>query len=114
MSQLCIVMQSSVQQAQQSSRALRFCRQAIADGHQLTCVFFYRQSVDHAATDLANSEQQLQQQWQQFSQRHAIPLVVCHTVAERQGLTQFAPYFDDTGLTALVSAMAKSDRTLQF
>lgn len=114
MSQLCIVLQSSVHKHHQSKRALRFCQQLMQQRHKINCLFFYRQAVDHASTDIENEALEIQRQWQAFAKQYDIPLVVCHTVAERKGLNGFAERFDDAGLTALVSAMASADRTLQL
>ncbi|RUO77484.1 DsrE family protein [Idiomarina seosinensis] len=114
MSKLCLVLQRSINEASFSERALRFARQAVSEGHQLNCVFFYRQSVDHAQNNLNGDSKALQQQWQSFSQQSQVPLVACHTVAERLNINDFAEGFEDSGLTALVAAMAQADRTLQF
>ncbi|WP_404402814.1 DsrE family protein [Idiomarina seosinensis] len=114
MSKLCLVLQRSINEPSFSERALRFAGQAVRAGHELNCVFFYRQSVDHARNNLNANGKALQQQWQSFSQQHQVPLIVCHTVAERLDINDFAEGFEDSGLTALVAAMAEADRTLQF
>ena len=111
---LCLIIQKSIQATGDSKRALRFCRQAIDAGHDIRCVFFYRPAVDHAQPQLTGEYLAIQQQWQRWSQQQKIPLIACHTVAERMGLTDFAEHFEDSGLTALVQAMADADRTLQL
>jgi tRNA 2-thiouridine synthesizing protein D len=112
--QLCLILQKSISEHLYSERALRFAQQAIAAGQQINCVFFYRSAVNHAKTELSGSAQALQQKWQSWSTQQQVPLIVCHTVAERMGLSDFAPGYQDAGLTALVQAMASADRTLQF
>lgn len=114
MTTLCIMLQHSIAQPQFSRRALRFCRQALQQGHRIECVFFYRQAVDHAAQSNDADTREVQQQWQQFARQHDVALVACHTVAERLNIGEFAEGFEDSGLTALVQAMASADRTLQF
>lgn len=113
MSTLCIVLKHSIEDNHSSQRALRFCRAALVN-NQINCVFFYQQSVDHAKTQLATTALDMQRQWQVFSQQHGIPLIACHTVAERMGIEAFAEGFTDAGLTGLVSAMAKADKTIQL
>ncbi|MGM0481981.1 MAG: DsrE/DsrF/TusD sulfur relay family protein [Pseudomonadota bacterium] len=114
MSKLCLILQQSIGDPAFSQRALRFAQQAATHGHTVNCVFFYRQSVDHARKDLSASARSLQRQWLQLSEQHRIPLIACHTAAERLAISDFAEGFQDSGLTALVSAMAQADRTLQF
>lgn len=111
---LCLVLQKDINDAIYSERALRFAQQALKSGQDIACVFFYRAAVSHARTELPDSARELQQRWQTWAEQHHIPLIVCHTVAEKMGLDNFAAGFQDAGLTALVQAMASADRTLQF
>lgn len=114
MAKLTLILQSSVKERSQSMDALAFAKAAIAAGHAIACVFFYRKSVNHAAFPTPTENEDLITQWEEFSQHNQIPLVVCHTVAERKGIEKLHPSFEASGLTALAAAIANSDRTLQF
>ncbi|RUO72942.1 sulfurtransferase complex subunit TusD [Idiomarina ramblicola] len=114
MAKLTLILQSSVKEHAQSMDALAFAKAAIATGHTITCVFFYRESVNHATFPAPTENEDLITRWDAFSQHNQVPLVVCHTVAERKGMEKFHPSFEASGLTALATAMANSDRTLQF
>lgn len=114
MAKLTLILQSSVKERAQSMNALAFAKAAIASGHTIACVFFYRESVNHAELPTPAENEDLITQWEEFSQQNHVPLVVCHTVAERKGMKKFHPSFEASGLTTLATAMATSDRTLQF
>lgn len=109
----CIIQSSAIEQSK-SAEALQFIRAAAELKHDIACVFFYRDAVDHALATPLDNTRDLIEQWEALSARYAIPLVVCHTVAERKGINDFHPAFDPSGLTALAKATADSDRTLQF
>lgn len=114
MAKLTLILQSSASNQKRSLDALTFANNAIKQGHEITCLFFYRQAVDHAVAQTPAENETLIQQWSDFKNQSGIPLVVCHTVAERIGIDEFHPSFQATGLTALSKAIATSDRTLQF
>lgn len=114
MAKLTLILQSSASNQKRSLDALTFANNAIKQGHEITCLFFYRQAVDHAIAQISAENEALIQQWSDFKNQSGIPLVVCHTVAERIGIDKFHPSFEATGLTALSKAIATSDRTLQF
>ncbi|MDV6326835.1 sulfurtransferase complex subunit TusD [Idiomarina sp. Sol25] len=114
MAKLTLILQKSVKERAQSLDALAFAKAAIASGHTIACVFFYRESVNHAEFPTPTENEDLITQWEELSQHNQVPLVVCHTVAERKGMEKFHPSFEASGLTALATAMAASDRTLQF
>jgi len=114
MAKLALILQSSVKERSQSNDALAFAKAAVATGHTIACVFFYRESVNHAIFPIPIENEDLITKWEDFSQQNQVPLVVCHTVAERKEIEKFHPSFEASGLTALATAMASSDRTLQF
>ena len=114
MAKFTLIVQSSASNQKRSLDALTFAKNAIKQGHEITCLFFYRQAVDHAIAQTSAENEALIQQWSDFKNQSGIPLVVCHTVAERIGIDEFHPSFEATGLTALSKAIATSDRTLQF
>ena len=114
MAKLTLIVQSSASNQKRSLDALTFAKSALEQGHEIACLFFYRQAVDHAVAQTPAENETLIQQWSDFKNQSGIPLVVCHTVAERMGIDEFHPSFEATGLTALSKAIATSDRTLQF
>lgn len=114
MAKLTLILQSSVKEPPRSLDALAFAKAAVATGHTIDCVFFYRDSVNHAALPTAAENEDLIRQWETFSRQNQVSLVVCHTVAERKGMEAFHPSFEASGLTALATSIANSDRTLQF
>lgn len=106
-------------QGQHSYSALQFCQAAIAQGHQVEQVFFYGDAVSHghAHVDIPSDEVNMQQRWQAFAQEHAVPLVVCATVASRHGVADgvnLASGFIASGLTDYMEAVVNSDRLVQF
>ncbi|MDV6315170.1 sulfurtransferase complex subunit TusD [Idiomarina sp. HP20-50] len=114
MAKLTLILQSSVKEHAKSLDALAFAHASIENGHEVTCVFFYRESVNHALFPTPLEDKALVTQWENFSSQYQVPLIVCHTVAEREGIEAFHPSFEASGLTALATAVASSDRTLQF
>lgn len=114
MAKLTLIIQSSANDRAKSVEAIQFIHAAMSSEHDIVCVFFYREAVDHALLPIPAENEELLTQWKDLSRQYEIPLVVCHTVAERQGIEDFHPGFEASGLTALAAAIANSDRTLQF
>lgn len=114
MAKLTLIIQSSANDRAKSVEAIQFIHAALNLGHEIICAFFYREAVDHAQVPTPEKNEELVTQWKSLSHQHQIPLVVCHTVAERMGVNEFHPAFEASGLTALAAAIANSDRTLQF
>ena len=114
MAKFTLIVQSSASNQKRSLDAPTFAKNALKQGHEVTCLFFYRQAVDHAVAKAPPESAELIKQWSEFKEQYQVPLVVCHTVAERIGIDKFHPSFEATGLTALSKAIATSDRTLQF
>ncbi|MCK7458645.1 sulfurtransferase complex subunit TusD [Idiomarina aminovorans] len=114
MAKITLIIQSSAEDQPKSLEALSFARAAIKSGHEIPCVFFYRNAVNHALQPTPDQNRDLITQWEALSHQYQVPLVVCHTVAERKGIESFQPSFEPSGLTALATAIANSERTLQF
>lgn len=114
MAKFTLIVQSSASNQKRSLDALTFAKSALKQGHDISCLFFYRNAVDHALADIPSANKDVINAWSEFREQYNMPLVVCHTVAERVGIDEFHPSFDATGLTALSKAIATSDRTLQF
>ena len=106
---------------QQASSAFQFAQALIADGHELSSVFFYREGVYNAnqLTSPASDEFDLVRAWQQLNVCVAAALrrgVVDETEAGRLGLasSNLQQGFTLSGLGALAEASLTCDRVVQF
>jgi len=114
---------------QQASSALQFARAALAEGHELVSVFFYREGVYNAnqLTTPASDEFDLVRAWQALNKEHGIDLHICVAAALRRGVADEAeahrlglaaanlqPGFSLGGLGALAEAALTCDRVVQF
>lgn len=73
---------------QGAATALRFARAAIANGHSISRVFFYRDGV-HNASALAvvpQDEENIPRAWQLFCEEKNIDAVVCVSAAIKRGI----------------------------
>lgn len=68
---------------QQASSAFQFAQALIAEGHELSCVFFYREGVYNAnqLTSPASDEFDLVRGWQQLNAQHGVALNICVAAA---------------------------------
>lgn len=114
---------------QQASSALLFARAALAEGHEIACVFFYREGVYNAnqLTSPASDEFDLVRAWQSLHDTHGVALHICVAAALRRGVTDeteagqlglptfnLQPGFSLSGLGALAEAALTCDRMVQF
>lgn len=114
---------------QQASSAWQFARAALAEGHELASIFFYREGVYNAnqLTAPASDEFDLVRAWQTLNQEHGVELHICVAAALRRGVTDEAeanrlglassnlqPGFSLSGLGALAEATLTCDRVVQF
>ena len=114
---------------QQASSALQFAKALLAEGHELACVFFYREGVYNAnqLTSPASDEFDLVRAWQSLHDNHGVALHICVAAALRRGVTDekeaaqlglpaanLQPGFSLSGLGALAEAALTCDRTVQF
>ncbi len=78
---------------QQASSAFQFAQALIAEGHELSSVFFYREGVYNAnqLTSPASDEFDLVRGWQQLNAQHGVALNICVAAALRRGIV------DETG-----------------
>ena len=100
------------------SIALHFAQEAVAQGHTLRRVFFYKDAV-HVANRFSSipvDETDLQAEWTGFANDSGTELVVCIAAGQRRGVIEanIAESFSIVGLGQMVEAMAESDRTLTF
>jgi tRNA 2-thiouridine synthesizing protein D len=114
---------------QTSDTALAFARAAIAGGHRVLRVFFYRDGV-YCANRLAvaaTGSRSSAEQWSALAQAHGIDLVVCIASAIKRGLIDdteagryqkgagnLQPGFELSGLGQWVEACLQADRVVTF
>lgn len=114
---------------QQASSAWQFASAVLAEGHELTNIFFYREGVYNAnqLTAPANDEFDLVRAWQMLHENHGVELHICVAAALRRGVTDDAEAlqpgltaanlqsgFSLSGLGALAEAALTCDRMVQF
>lgn len=109
--------------------AFRFVEAALAQGHQIVRVFFYRDGIYHAfryATP-PDDERAPVADWSRLAELKGIDLVVCISAAQRRGLLcadearrqgknddDVAPGFRIAGLGQWLEATLLADRYLMF
>lgn len=71
-----------------SRRALRFAEAALAGGHEIVRLFFYRDGVYNASSSVVAPQDELDTagQWRSFIERHQLDGVVCIAAALRRGV----------------------------
>lgn len=114
---------------QQASSALQFAKAALAEGHEIACVFFYREGVYNAnqLTTPASDEFDLVRAWQSLHDENGVALHICVAAALRRGVTDetearqlglptfnLQPGFSLSGLGSLAEAALTCDRMVQF
>lgn len=114
---------------QQASSALQFAQAVLAEGHELSSVFFYREGVFNAnqLTSPASDEYDLVRGWQALNEKQGVELHICVAAALRRGVVDeteakrlglsganLQPVFTLSGLGALAQAALTCDRMVQF
>ena len=114
---------------QQASSALQFAKAALAEGHEIACVFCYREGVYNAnqLTSPASDEFDLVRAWQSLHDENGVALHICVAAALRRGVTDetearqlglptfnLQPGFSLSGLGSLAEAALTCDRMVQF
>lgn len=114
---------------QQASSALQFAQAVLAEGHELSSIFFYREGVYNAnqLSAPASDEFDLVRAWQTLHEQHGVALHICVAAALRRGVTDeteakqlglaganLQPGFNLSGLGALAEASLTCDRMVQF
>ncbi|MGL5948936.1 MAG: sulfurtransferase complex subunit TusD [Aeromonas sp.] len=114
---------------QQASSAYRFAREVLAQGHQLSHIFFYQAGVANANHLLqpASDETDLHALWCALAQETGLTLEVCVAAALRRGVVDaseaqshglaghnLAAPFRLSGLGQLAEALLTCDRFVQF
>ena len=124
-----IQIHSSPCQSNSGYSAFRFCKAALAQGHEIVRVFFYHEGVYHAFkfNTPPDDELNLTLMWSQLAMEHALDLLVCISAAQRRGLlhadeanrqgkldNDLADGFRIGGLGQWLEAMIQSDRVIEF
>ncbi|MFK3663053.1 MULTISPECIES: sulfurtransferase complex subunit TusD [Enterobacterales] len=114
---------------QQASSALQFAQAVLAEGHELSSIFFYREGVYNAnqLSAPASDEFDLVRAWQTLHEQQGVALHICVAAALRRGVTDeteakqlglaganLQPGFNLSGLGALAEASLTCDRMVQF
>lgn len=110
-------------------QAMDFARAAVAGGHQVRRVFFYRDGVYCSSNRLTPIQGQpmISELWREAAESLGFPLQVCIANAIRRGLldeSESARYelpdatlakgFELVGLGEMAEAMSDSDRIVEF
>ncbi|MBD7977147.1 MULTISPECIES: sulfurtransferase complex subunit TusD [Pseudomonas] len=119
----------SAPHAPSARRALRFSEAALAEGHEIVRVFFYREGVYSASQAVVTPQDELDvaAQWRAFVTQHNLDAVVCIAAAlrrgvlnaeeaqryERQAVSLGAPW-ELSGLGQLHEAAQQADRLICF
>ena len=114
---------------QASDTAYNFAKAALAGGHEIFRVFFYHDGVNNGTryTVPPQDDRNLQKQWSELAEKHALDLVVCIAAAQRRGILDaseakrqgkdgdnLAPGFRISGLGQLIEAGIEADRLVVF
>ena len=103
---------------QASDSAYRFAIAALAKGHEIYRVFFYKDGVNNAnkLSDPQSDDRNLVSLWSELSEQHDIDLVVCVAAALRRGIKEeiVKDGFRISGLGQLVEAGIQADRLVVF
>lgn len=107
----------------------RFAQSLLKQGHRLNQVFFYQQGIHNGNALLSppGDEINILHCWQQLQHAHQLELICCVAAAMRRGVLDketaneqqlhapnLAEGFRLGGLGELVTAMATTDRVIQF
>ncbi|OAN17089.1 tRNA 2-thiouridine(34) synthase TusD [Photobacterium jeanii] len=115
--------------SQAARSAYQFAQAVVAQGHQLSRVFFYQDGV-HNGSSLsvpASDEFDLVAAWQALANEHKVELQTCVAAALRRGIigqqeaelngltsANLADGFEQAGLGGLAEALLTADRVIQF
>ncbi|MCY4012728.1 MAG: sulfurtransferase complex subunit TusD [Gammaproteobacteria bacterium] len=96
--------------------ALAFARAAVAAGHGIGRVFFYKDAA-LLGSRFAADEQKLRDGWTALATEAGFELAVCISAAARRGIVEehsLADGFTIVGLGQMIEAMEESDRLVAF
>ena len=110
-------------------RGLILAKSILAEGHELTRIFFYHEAVNVALNSSVppQGEANLTGHWQAFQKQHNVELAVCIANALKRGVLSaeeqqryeknhptLAPCFELVGLGQLIDAMSEADRYVEI
>lgn len=114
---------------QGAASALRFARAALAAGHEIQRIFFFRDAVHNASQLVISPQDELNvpHEWQSFCTDHSLDAVVCVSAALRRGVIDareqkrhnlpahnLASPMSIAGLGQLADMLASADRVITF
>ncbi|NND82855.1 MAG: sulfurtransferase complex subunit TusD [Gammaproteobacteria bacterium] len=124
-----ILINGGLYSSQSAYSAWQFAHAAISAGHEITQVFFHQDAAGHGnrLATVMSDEFDAVEMWSRLSVKHAVPLVLCVSAAERRGVMsqeQAAEWgregdnlhssFAVQGLGALLEATLAADRMVTF
>ena len=124
-----IQVNASPYQSNTGHSAHQFIMAALAQGHEVSRVFFYHEGIYHAFKHNTppDDELQLTTRWGELAEQHHVDLVVCISAAQRRGLLcadeaqrqskqddDLATGFRIGGLGQWVEALIEADRVIVF
>lgn len=124
-----LVVEGPAYGSQSARTAYQFAKALLAEGHQLSRVFFYQDGVYNGSslTAPASDEYDLVAAWQQLASQHGVELQTCVAAALRRGIVSqqeaaqnqlpgnnLATGFEQAGLGGLAESMLTADRVIQF
>ena len=113
---MSLLVQGSPHATRAPANALGFAEAAVAAGHAIGRVFFYKDAVV-VGNRLAADEEGLREGWQKLAERGDFELAVCIAAAGRRGVVEsesLADGFAIVGLGQLIEAIEASDRLVTF
>jgi tRNA 2-thiouridine synthesizing protein D len=114
---------------QTAFHAFKFAEALLANGHEISRVFFYGAGAAHGNNFITppQDEFHLIHNWQTLAKQHALELVVCVAAALKQGVmdsatarrenkpsSNLAEQFSISGLGQLADALLTVDRCITF
>lgn len=111
---------------QNATSAWMFAKALLKAGHSIISIFFYQEAVNNAnrLTSPASDEHNLINEWVKLSREENIALNICVSAALRRGvvdqdhaqdgLYNFHPQFNFSGLGELATSLLTCERVVQF
>lgn len=124
-----LLVNASPHAGQSQDTAFRFAEAALAAGHTILRVFFYRDGVlaGSRLPTLPSDEVDVGARWARWGREHGVELIVCVAAALRRGVLDaaeaerwerqgenLAEGFELSGLGQLVEALIEADRVVEF
>jgi tRNA 2-thiouridine synthesizing protein D len=126
---LSVMINEGPYQHQSSDSALQFTKAALAQGHEISRVFFYHDGVNNGTRYAVppQDDRNITNLWSELAKDHDLDLVVCVAAAQRRGIMDadeakrhgksgdnIADGFRISGLGQLIEAGIQADRLVVF